>query len=114
MKWKLLCEGLENPAGIDTPTPELSWYGPEEGIGQTACRIRLWKKGIPSWDSGWQDTADSRYQLSAGLEEKCGYSWQVTVKKGNGEEESSEEAAFSTGIFEGDNGMHPLLPGEPY
>ena len=47
MKWKLLCEGLENPAGIDTPTPELSWYGPEEGIGQTACRIRLWKKGIP-------------------------------------------------------------------
>ena len=101
MKWKLLCEGLENPAGIDTPTPELSWYGPEEGIGQTACRIRLWKKGIPSWDSGWLDTADSRYQLSADLEEKCGYSWQVTVKKGNGEEESSEEAAFSTGIFEG-------------
>ena len=81
MKWKLLCEGLENPAGIDTPTPELSWYGPEEGIGQTACRIRLWKKGIPSWDSGWLDTADSRYQLSADLEEKCGYSWQVTVKK---------------------------------
>ena len=53
MKWKLLCEGLENPAGIDTPTPELSWYGPEEGIGQTACWIRripgisfqpIWKK----------------------------------------------------------------------
>lgn len=41
MKWKLLCEGLENPAGIDTPTPELSWYGPVSAFSRSGRKMRL-------------------------------------------------------------------------
>lgn len=111
MKWNLLCEGLENPAGIDTGTPQLSWDGPEEGIPQTACRIELRKKGALLWDSGWLDTADSRYLLPLHLEEKSTYTWRVTVKNRDGEECGSGEASFSTGIFSGGDWEASFLTG---
>ena len=57
MKWKLLCEGLENPAGIDTPTPELSWYGSARPPAGSGCG----RRGFPP------GTADGRIRRIPGI-----------------------------------------------
>ncbi|MCI9325687.1 MAG: family 78 glycoside hydrolase catalytic domain [Lachnospiraceae bacterium] len=99
MELRLLCEGLTEPIGIDTSTPQLSWSKGPDGIRQRACQVQITSHGKIISDSGWMETADSRYTVPVSLHEKTDYQWMVTVKTDTGEETESETAAFRTGIF---------------
>ena len=99
MELRLLCEGLTEPIGIDTSTPQLSWFKDPDGIRQRACRVQITSHEKIISDSGWLETADSRYTVPVSLHEKTDYQWMVTVKTDTGEETESETAAFRTGIF---------------
>ncbi len=111
MKLTLLCEGLKDPVGIDTPAPQLSWKGEEEGIRQSACRIWIREKEKEVWDSGWIETADSRYLVPVKLEEKKRYQWRVIVRTDEGEEIESREASFRTGILEQEHWTGSFITG---
>jgi len=62
------CEMRENPAGIDTDTPRLSWelHSDERSVHQTGYRILvasseelLARNRADKWDSGWVSSDES-------------------------------------------------------
>lgn len=99
MKLHLLCEGLSEPIGIDSSMPQLSWAGDEDGIRQCGCRVQIMRREEVISDSGWLETADSRYTVPIALEEKTQYHWKVAVKTEDNGELESQPASFRTGIF---------------
>lgn len=107
----LRCEYLENPLGIDTAPPHLSWQSdnPERNWSQSAYEIlvassletlRAGQANV--WDSGKTPSAESvgiAYRGPA-LESRRRYYWKVRLWDGAGEmSESVEVAWWETGLL---------------
>ncbi|MFZ1158895.1 MAG: glycoside hydrolase family 78 protein [Candidatus Sulfotelmatobacter sp.] len=107
----LRCEYLENPLGIDTAVPHLSWQSdnPERNWRQSAYEVvvasddaslRAGKADI--WDSGKVDSAESVGIAYAGppLESQRRYYWKVRVWDPAGQiSESIETAWWEMGLL---------------
>lgn len=89
----LRCEYKENPRGIDTPAPRLSWVlkSPKRGAVQSAYPIVA-----GTWDSGKVLSAQSVHVPYAGPELASGQrvEWKVRVWDGSDEATGWSEPAF--------------------
>lgn len=107
----LRCEYLQNPLGIDAPTPHLSWQSDnaERNWKQTAYQIlvassldRLQSGQADVWDSGKinsDESVDIAYHGSA-LESRRRYYWRVRVWDAAGKASvSGEEAWWEMGLL---------------
>lgn len=105
----LKCEMLENPVGITSAAPRLSWEIASErrGVEQTAYRIlvasseRLLDAGKGDlWDSGWvpsDETLAIPYAGAAlGTHEEC--FWKVQVQTNKGRSKWSPTARWTMGF----------------
>ncbi len=113
----LRCDYLENPLGLDAPTPHFSWRSdsPARNWKQSAYRIlvasgaaRLKAGHADVWDSGKQVSAESVGIAYAGppLEAGRRYYWGVRVWDGDGQLSSSSLAApawWETGLVNKNN-----------
>jgi len=97
----LQCERLNNPLGIDSPLPRLSWQNDsaERNWRQTAYQIRVSSApgGKPDvWDSGKQSSPDSIDIPYGGakLESRKRYYWTVRVWDAHGKVSSSAAPAW--------------------
>ena len=110
----LRCEYLENPLGIDSKTPRLSWIVTAtevapRGATQTAYRIlvastpeKLAADQGDLWDSGRVESDATIHVEYAGtpLDSRMQCHWKVRVWDGNGESSSwSEPAMWSIGLL---------------
>jgi alpha-L-rhamnosidase len=111
----LCCEYLENPLGLDTSSPHLSWQSDntERNWKQTAyeilvaSRVELLRAGSADiWDSGKIDSAESvgiAYHGSP-LQSQRRYYWKVRVWDAAGQiSESVEKAWWETGLMKGED-----------
>ncbi len=106
----LRCDLLENPIGIDSRTPELSWEinSQQRNIKQTAYQV-LVASSVDSlhpdhadiWNSGKVNSDKSVYVPYSGpqLESKKRYYWTVKVWSENGESDWSMPAFWHMGIL---------------
>src|SRR5204863_7141732 len=94
--WCLRVEHLDEPLGIDTPIPRLSWKLPPGTTGQRAYRVR-----VADWDSGRVDGDESVVVPYGGpaLGSRARVEWQVKVWTDSGESEWSEPATFEIGLL---------------
>ncbi|WP_426445674.1 family 78 glycoside hydrolase catalytic domain [Paenibacillus sp. S-38] len=110
----LRTEYAENPLGLDTPAPRLSWLlesGRHHDVQSAyqvlvASRPGLLREGTADlWDSGRVDTDQSAHVIYGGrpLESKQHYYWKVRVWDGEGEASGwSSSAYWSTGFLNGE------------
>ena len=109
---QLRCEYLNEPLGVDTPQPRLSWVlaSKSRGESQTACQIlvassleRLEANRGDLWDSGKMPTAESA-QLAYGgqpLSSRQQCYWKVRVWDKTGQTSSwSDPGRWGMGILE--------------
>jgi alpha-L-rhamnosidase len=108
----LRCEYLENPLGIGTATPQLSWQSDstQRNWRQTAYEIlvassveRLRDGDADVWDSGRRNSAESVGILYAGPKLKSGerYYWSVRVWDASGQvSELAQPAWWEMGLLE--------------
>jgi alpha-L-rhamnosidase len=108
---QLRCEYRENPLGIDTLTPRLSWQvtSVQRGAMQTAYRIRvastlakLEKGEADLWDSGKQQSDQTLFVPYAGkaLTSRSACFWNVSVWSNQGDESTtSSVASWSMGLL---------------
>ncbi|MDR2847496.1 MAG: alpha-rhamnosidase, partial [Bacteroidales bacterium] len=106
----LRCEYLNNPLGIDTPDPRLSWLLEDARYGavQTAYKVAIGRdsaavaKGNGNiWDSG-KVTSDKMLVSYTGgqLTPFTKYYWSVRVWDKDGVESPPAVAAFETGMMD--------------
>lgn len=104
----LRCEMLDNPEGIGTITPRLSWEinSKERNVTQNAYRIivsssleKLKQNEGDLWDSGEKKEKNTivRYE-GAGLKSRMNIWWKVKSFTNKGESDWSSPAKFSTGL----------------
>ena len=110
----LRCEQLENPEGIDTPQPRLSWQikSDERGSRQTACQIlvasseKLLAQNLGDWwDSGKTITNQSILVPYAGkpLVSRAACFWKIRVWDAAGKVSAwSSPAHWTMGILQAD------------
>lgn len=110
----LRCEYLENPLGIDTPKPRLSWVleSADRGQAQKAYRVlvassaeKLAADTGDLWDSGKIDSDQSIQVVYGGAEIASGAPafWKVKAWDRNGKESPwSEPASWSMGLRSAD------------
>jgi alpha-L-rhamnosidase len=110
----LRCEAVQNPLGIDTATPHLSWQSnnTERNWTQSAYQIlvassadRLRGSSSDIWDSGKVKAAESVGIAYGGpkLEARKRYYWAVRVWDAKGHvSESAETAWWETGLSKTD------------
>ena len=111
----LRCEYLQNPLGIDTPQPRLSWWlqpksDKERGLKQETYRVlvassaaKLKKGEADLWDSGRVLSDQSTHVRYAGrpLASGQGCFWKVRVWDQKGREcDWSEPARWSMGLLQ--------------
>ena len=108
---QLRCEYLENPLGIDTPQPRLSWVlrSTDRGAKQTAWRVRvagsqaaLQQGQGELWDSGKvvsEETAQIRY-AGRPLASRQPAFWKVTVWDQAGRPSESQPARWEMGLLQ--------------
>ncbi len=103
MNIHLLCEYMQNPTGIDTAAPLLSWYtdAPEPA---EAGVITLWDAagGETLWRRDIQPETGKVFYGGEPLKSGHTYHWQVTLRRG-GREHVSPAACFTMGL------LHPQL-----
>ena len=112
---RLRCEYLENPAGIDTPRPRLSWWlnDARPAEMQTAYQIQAASSptsldsGCPDfWDSGCvtsQSTVNVEY-LGAGVQSGARVWWRVRCYDSDGIASAwSDPARFDFGLLDDDD-----------
>lgn len=113
---KLLCEHLENPLGIGTAEPRLSWTLTSKSPVQRQQRYRLLvaedgvaldeggKAGEAFWDSGEVSTSQSLNQpIGLSLKSQTRYHWKVKVfGEGGSETKWSPMQTFETAFLEGE------------
>src|SRR5581483_1429426 len=107
----LRCERLENPIGVGTATPRLSWRldGTATGPGavQTAAQVLLGEDGAdtPLWDSGRIETWRMQMRYAGPpLRSRGRYWWRVRAwMAGEAGPRSleSEPACFEIGLLHG-------------
>ncbi len=111
---RLRCEYLENPLGVDTLRPRLSWkletgnLKPERGIKQSAYQVlvasspeRLAKEQGDVWDSGKVASEQSTHVTYDGkpLQASTYHYWKVRVWDGAGRSSAwSQPARYLTGL----------------
>ncbi len=106
----LRCDLLENPVGIDSRNPELSWEikSEQRNIKQTAYQIlvatsidSLNPENANIWNSGKVNSNQSVYVSYSGpqLEANKRYYWTVKVWSENGESEWSKPAFWHMGLL---------------
>lgn len=108
---RMRCEMRENPAGIDTDTPRLSWelHSDERSVHQTGYRILvasseelLARNRADKWDSGWVSSDESVGIDYAGAplasREEC--FWKVQVRTDKGRTEWSQPAHWSVALLD--------------
>lgn len=105
----LRCENLENPLGIDNPTPRLSWLlkDDRQGAMQTAYRILVGTDSLSvlngkgdSWDTGKLDADDILVEYKGKkLTPFTNYFWKVIAWDADKKESSSSVSSFETGIM---------------
>jgi alpha-L-rhamnosidase len=122
---KLLTEYLEDPLGIDSPEPRLSWQFVQDvrGARQSAYQIKvadslqaLESGNANVWDSGKVESSQSTNIPLPGGQLRSGarYYWRVTVWDAqDAESDFSEPAWFEMGLLsEGDwKGVWLTVPG---
>ena len=100
MEIRLLCEYMQNPTGVDTAAPLLSWCADApETVMDAAC--------LTLWDAAgrilWQKTVrpDEGRIAYSGQPLKSGrtYRWQVKLMYEGGEC-TSQEAQFTMGLLQ--------------
>lgn len=107
---KLTCEQRENPMGIETSRPRLSWQikSEERAVYQTAYQLlvasspeKLNEKDADLWNSGKIASKQSQYVAYAGkpLESRAECFWKVKVWTTQGESEWSELARWEMGLL---------------
>jgi alpha-L-rhamnosidase len=109
--WDLRVEHLDEPFGIDTQRPRLSWKLPRGAAVQHAYRLQ-----VGSWDSGRVERADSVLVPYGGapLRSRDRLEWQVKVWTDAGESPWSAPAAFELGLLTPDDWRaHWIEPVEP-
>jgi alpha-L-rhamnosidase len=106
----LRCEYLENPLGIDVPSPRLSWIVRGTGRGQrqsayqviAASDLEKIKSGCPDlWDSGTVYSGENRVEyIGKPLSSLDGCWWQVRVWDKDGQPGNySQPAYFEMGLL---------------
>jgi alpha-L-rhamnosidase len=107
----LRCEYLENPLGIDKPTPQLSWQSDntERNWKQAAYEVlvassteKLQVGDANVWDSGKIESAESVGIIYHGptLDSRRRYYWKLRVWDSAGQvSESTETAWWETGLL---------------
>ena len=95
--WGLRVEHLDEPLGIRTTAPRLSWRLPDGAREQHAYRITA----DNDWDSGWVDSDRSLLVPYAGppLSTAQRVEWRVTVETDLGQSPPSDVASFETGLL---------------
>ena len=90
-------EHLDDPLGIRTTAPRLSWRLPDGAREQHAYRITA----DNGWDTGWVDTDQCLLVPYSGppLASSRRVEWTVTVETDLGESPASESAWFETGLL---------------
>ena len=100
---KLRCDALENPLGIDSAHPRLSWQieSAAPGAKQYAYEVVVTSGRSPVWTSGRVDSAaESVDYAGPALESGHRYSWTVRVWSKAGAPVTSVEAAwFEMGLL---------------
>ena len=93
----LRVEHLDDPLGIRTTAPRLSWRLPDGAREQHAYRITA----DNGWDTGWVDTDQCLLVPYSGppLASSRRVEWTVTVETDLGESPASESAWFETGLL---------------
>ncbi|MEG2370930.1 MAG: family 78 glycoside hydrolase catalytic domain [Alistipes sp.] len=105
------CEMLENPIGIGTRTPHLSWEltSCKRGVVQQSYHIlvassrhHLEQGRGDLWDSGWVESDESIYIAYAGtpLHSRENCFWKVQVKTNKGKSQWSQIAQWTTGLLD--------------
>ncbi len=110
---ELKCEYLENPLGVDNPSPRFSWRSDDarQGAGQTAYRIVVDTDSLSvargegsTWDSDKRDGGDVLVTYDGkGLSPRTRYFWRVSTWDKEGVEARSAIAAFETGMMGTEN-----------
>ena len=101
----LRVEYKENPLGLGTPIPRLTWQisGEGRGVAQDAYQIRVARSASDLvaarslvWDSGFVTSHDSVLLPYSGpaLQSRQRYLWHVRVRDHEGHESAWSEAAF--------------------
>ena len=93
----LRVEHIDEPLGIRTPAPRLSWRLPDGAREQHAYRLTA----DNGWDSGWSDSDQSLLVPYAGppLDSSQRVEWRVAVRTDLGESPPSDPAWFETGLL---------------
>jgi alpha-L-rhamnosidase len=93
----LRVEHLDEPLGIRTTAPRLSWRLPDCARAQSAYRIT----SDNGWDTGWVESDRSLLVPYAGeaLASSQRVHWRVQVRTDLGESPVSEPGWFETGLL---------------
>jgi len=119
--WRLLCEGLKDPTGIDVTEPRFSWALRHTGRGQSQSAYRILVSTDPSferithWDSGRVESRRSTHVDYGGSTLASGktYFWKVCYwDKGGVRSPYSESSRFGMGLLEEDRWKGTWIGGE--
>lgn len=104
--YDLRTEDLNNPVGLDDPTPVFSWKmaSPIMGQKQTAYQLVVSSGDTTVWDSGKVESSDSVSIPYGGtaLTSSTAYTWTVNVWDKDGLQWRSDAATFEMGLLEAD------------
>jgi len=105
----LRCDHLENPIGIDNPSPRLSWRinDTRQGAFQSSYRIIVGTDSLDvvrgtgnTWDTGKKATSDILVSYSGKeLQPFTRYYWKVTTGDMDSKETQSSVHSFETGMM---------------
>lgn len=90
---------LTNPLGYAMNNCVFSWVVEgAKGKRQTAARIQVYREGQTVADTGWGDLDSLATEVSFSWLPQTRYFWTVSVRTDAGEETTSEENWFETGV----------------
>ena len=108
--YRLLCDYLENPLGIDNPDPRLSWQlnDSRQGAKQTAYQIWVGTDSLEvvnekgnQWNTGKQLSDEIRISYGGkALQPFTKYYWKIKVWDKDGVSSSSKIHTFETGMMD--------------
>lgn len=96
---RLRCEYMNNPVGIDSANPLLTWNC-QGGIKQSAYQVKATIDGTLVWDTGKVNSSEMKVYYPMELESRQIVLWQVKLWDENDlEGEFSETARFEIGLL---------------